>query len=102
MTHFRAFSILKHARNPRRSRLAPENLDAILRLNLNGPNDLSKFSPKKYTDEWLKNHIRIDDMMHEPKKKNIKLGPEQCSSGNEQQQAKEAPANVMSGTSILF
>ena len=71
------------------------------RLNLNGPNDLSKFSPNKYTDDWVKRHMRIDDMMHEPKKKRIRLGSAACSEEGESGNGESTP-NVMSGQSILF
>ena len=95
--------MLKHARNARRSLLSPGSLDAILRLNLNGPNDLSKFSPNPYTEVWVKKHMRIDDMIHEPKRKKIKLGPEACKEAEENnREGEEFPTNVLSGRSIMF
>ena len=99
----RAFSMLKHTRNARRAGLSPESLDSILRLNLNGPNDLSKFSPNIYTEVWIQKHMRIDDIIHEPKKKRIKLAPEPCLKEGEDGNGKESfPSNVLSGRSVLF
>jgi len=43
----RGFSILKHAKYDRRSKLGPENLNAILRLRINGP-DLDNFNAFAY------------------------------------------------------
>lgn len=50
----RGFSTLKYLRGSRRSRLVPRNLDAIMRIKLNGPDDLDYFTSAKYADKWIK------------------------------------------------
>jgi len=52
----RGFSILKHARYDRRSRLSAEHIEDILRLRVNGPGDIQHFDAERYAAHWLQNH----------------------------------------------
>lgn len=56
----RGFSILKHTRYDRRSRLTPEHLQQILAIRINGP-PIEKFQPRKYTLRWLQHHRESSD-----------------------------------------
>lgn len=56
----RGFSILKHTRYDRRSRLTPQHLKQILEIRINGP-PIEKFQPRKYSLKWLSKHIAPDD-----------------------------------------
>jgi hypothetical protein len=44
----RAFSIMKHIKSSRRTRMALKTLDGLMRVSLNGPKDLTKFPAAKY------------------------------------------------------
>lgn len=44
----RGFSTLKYIRGTHRSRSTPKNLDAIMHIKLNGPDDLDYFAAAKY------------------------------------------------------
>lgn len=59
----RAFSILKHIKYDRRSSLTSAHLDDLLRIRINGPNDVSKFSAARYARAWVNkyNHMLTDD-----------------------------------------
>lgn len=50
----RGFSTLKYVEDTRRRRLTPQNLDAIMRIKLNGPDELDHFAAAKYADKWIK------------------------------------------------
>lgn len=57
----RGFSILKHIRGERRSRLTPQHLDDIMFLRVNGPK-LGDFDPYRYTKAWYADGgMRSDD-----------------------------------------
>ena len=47
----RAFSILSHIRDQRRSRLTPKHIEGLLRIRINGPSP-DKFLPLKYAKTW--------------------------------------------------
>jgi len=49
----RGFSILKHIRYDRRSRLTPDTLKDIMFLRINGPS-VSNFNPQDYVKKWIK------------------------------------------------
>lgn len=58
----RGFSILKYIRDDR-SRLTPTNLDASLRLKINGP-EIVDFPAEKYAKRWVdKNHLPSDSKL---------------------------------------
>lgn len=58
----RGFSIMNHAKYDRRSRLTGSNLEHIMRIRINGPNDMSSFSAAKYAKRWIsEKHYRTDD-----------------------------------------
>lgn len=58
----RGFSIMNHAKYDRRSRLSGSNLDHIMRIRMNGPNDMASFSAAKFAKRWIsENHYRTDD-----------------------------------------
>lgn len=70
----RGFSIMNHIRNKRRKSLTSEHLDALMRVRLNGPNNIERFSAIKYAKAWIKaNHMRTDDPSQQkaPKTTNI-------------------------------
>jgi hypothetical protein len=57
----RAFSIMNHIRTKRRSQLSDQNMEALLRIRLNGPNELERFNPTKYSKLWTSsNHVMSD------------------------------------------
>lgn len=56
----RGFSALKYVRDSHRSRLTPTSLDAIMRIKLNGPDELDYFAASKYARNWVKNHFPTD------------------------------------------
>ena len=47
----RAFSILSHIRDQRRSQLTPKHIEGLLRIRINGPSP-DKFLPLKYAKTW--------------------------------------------------
>lgn len=49
----RGFSMLKYLRDAHRARLTPKNLDAMMRIKVNGPDDLSNFAAAKYAKKWI-------------------------------------------------
>lgn len=58
----RGFSIMNHIRTSRRSRLGPESLDALMRVRINGPNNIDRFAASKYAKKWIEeNHMKTDD-----------------------------------------
>ena len=57
----RAFSVLAHIRNKRRSRLKPTSVDALIRIRMNGSKKLEEFNAAKYAKSWLAmGHSRTD------------------------------------------
>lgn len=56
----RGFSALKYIRDSHRSRLSPSSLDAIMRIKLNGPDELDHFTAAKYARKWVQNHYPTD------------------------------------------
>lgn len=57
----RGFSTLNNIRNPRRSSLSPAHMNDIMRIKLNGPDEIEKFIAVKYARKWVDNHMRTDD-----------------------------------------
>lgn len=58
----RGFSTLNYIRNSRRSRLTAEHLEDIMRIKLNGPDDIDKFSASKYASKWVRaGRMRTDN-----------------------------------------
>lgn len=58
----RGFSIMNHIKYDRRSRLTGGNLENLLRIRINGPDDLDSFSAIKYAKRWVsEKHYRTDD-----------------------------------------
>lgn len=62
----RGFSVLKYIRDDHRSRLTSENLDHVLRIKLNGPDEIADFQAEKYAKRWLdKGHIATDSQAYQ-------------------------------------
>lgn len=59
----RGFSALKYIRDSHRSRLSPTSLDAIMRIKMNGPDELDHFAAVKYARKWVENHHPTDYLM---------------------------------------
>lgn len=58
----RGFSTLNYVRNDRRTKLTKDNLENVMRIKLNGPDELDKFGAVKYAEKWIKaGHMRTDD-----------------------------------------
>lgn len=58
----RGFSIMNHIKYDRRSRLSATHLEDLLRIRINGPNDIVQFSAQKYAKRWIQEkHIRTDE-----------------------------------------
>lgn len=58
----RGFSVMNHVRNDRRKRLSGEHLEDIMRIKLNGPDDISRFGAAKYADWWVRaGKMKTDD-----------------------------------------
>lgn len=58
----RGFSTLNYIRNDRRKCLSGGHLEDIMRIKLNGPEDLNKFGASKYAAQWIREgHLRTDD-----------------------------------------
>lgn len=58
----RGFSSLKYIRNDHRTALSPNHLEDIMRIKLNGPDDIDKFAATKYAKKWInEGHLRTDD-----------------------------------------
>ena len=49
----RGFSTLEYIRDTHRSRLTPRNLAAMMRININGPDELDYFEAAKYARKWI-------------------------------------------------
>jgi len=45
---------MKYLRDSRRSRLVPQHFDAMMRIKLNGPDELDYFPAARYADKWIK------------------------------------------------
>jgi len=60
-------------RGDRRTRLTPAHLEDLMRIKINGPNELEKFPAHKYAKKWVEaKHIRTDDPSNVKKtKKNL-------------------------------
>lgn len=69
----RGFSTLKYIRDTHRSRLTPESLDAVLRIKLNGPDELEYFAAAKYASKWVRKHMPSDAISGSSKKNTAKL-----------------------------
>lgn len=68
----RGFSTLKYIRDDHRNRLTPKNMDAIMRLKINGPDDLANFPAEKYAKKWIDGgHLPTDKNIQIRTKKNI-------------------------------
>ncbi len=68
----RGFSVMNHVRTKRRSRLNGDTLDAILRIRINGPKELSKFDAPSYARWWrLANHMLSDSKKQIRKEKSM-------------------------------
>lgn len=68
----RGFSVLKYIRDEHRSRLTPQNLDTILRIKLNGPDEIADFPAEKYARRWVnKGHLMSDSHLHSQKTENL-------------------------------
>ena len=65
----RGFSIMNHVRTSRRSKLSPAHLEALLRLRINGPNNLRNFNAFKYAKKWVEAHQLTDDPKQQRKKR---------------------------------
>ena len=70
----RSFSIMNHIRNKRRSRLAPDLLDALMKIRLNGVDELDSWPANEYANLWVKEHLRADDQTGVSKQKTPNLG----------------------------
>lgn len=57
----RGFSIMNHILTSRRMSLTSEHVDDLLRVRINGPDDLREFSAEKYASIWVRGHKRSDD-----------------------------------------
>ena len=68
----RAFSILSHIRDQRRSKLIPYHLEGLMRIRLNGPKP-ELFAPLKYAKTWT--GILTDDPVNQKKKKTTQSEP---------------------------
>ena len=44
------------------NRLSPKTVENILRVRINGPADLKQLKAEKYAKEFLKIHVRPDDL----------------------------------------
>ena len=56
-------SSLKWIRNDRRSRLTARNIENIMRVKINGNDDLSRFHALELAKKWVATgHLRADDM----------------------------------------
>jgi hypothetical protein len=65
----RSFSIMNHIKYDRRARLTSENLDHIMRLRINGPEQLDRFPAAKYARAWVdKGHMKTDDPARQRKR----------------------------------
>ena len=57
----RAFSILFHIRSKRRSTLAPDTIQNLMRIRLNGPKNIQKFPALEYAKVWIKQNNMLTD-----------------------------------------
>lgn len=60
---------MNHIRSSRRASLEPSTIDALMRIRINGPDEMEQFKAYKYAKAWIKNHLRTDDPQHRTKKK---------------------------------
>ena len=68
----RGFSIMNHIRTNRRASLAPETIDAMMRIRINGPNNLENFKAELYSKQWVdQNHMKSDALLRLPKKRKL-------------------------------
>ena len=53
---------MNHIRTKRRSRLSPEMLEALMRIRLNGVNNLGEWPTYSYARLWIREgHMKADD-----------------------------------------
>lgn len=65
---------MNHAKYDRRSRLSGANLENIMRIRINGPNDMALFSAVKFAKRWISDgYYRTDDPKAVVKKMGSKL-----------------------------
>lgn len=58
----RGFSVMNHIKSPRRSTITNAHMEDMMRIRLNGVDEIEKFPATKYAHKWIKqNHIRTDD-----------------------------------------
>lgn len=72
----RGFSIMNHIRTDRRSRLTPEHLTDIMRIRINGPDEIEQFAGTRYAENFVvkENHFRTDaDIRKTPKRTNLNV-----------------------------
>lgn len=71
----RGFSIMNHIRGDgRRSRLSPEHLQDIVRIRVNGPDEIEQFPAVRYAKAWVdSNHMLSNDPTFTNHKKTEKL-----------------------------
>lgn len=90
----RGFSIMNHIKYDRRSRLSPKHLEALLRIRINGPDDMNTFVAIKYARRWVnENRIRTDD----PNNKDKAVVGTKLESGNT-----KSNNNILTARSNLF
>ena len=70
----RAFSLLSHIRNQRRSQLTAYHIDTMLWIHLNGPK-VGEFLPLKYAKSWVEKNRLLTDDPNYIKKKRTKVDP---------------------------
>lgn len=71
----RGFSILKYIRDMHRTRLTPKNLDALLRIKINGPDDFNHFVAEKYAKQWIEDgHMATDNKMGSRRDSSFNIG----------------------------
>lgn len=61
----RGFSIMNHIKSSRRSVLTRKHVEDLMRIRINGPNGLEKFAAHKYASEFIKTHLRTDDLRYQ-------------------------------------
>jgi len=58
----RGFSYLSQLVNRQRFQFLPTTVENLVRVYLNGPDDLMNFYPRKYSKLWLKKHHLVDTL----------------------------------------
>lgn len=58
----RGFSVMNHIKNKRRARLTAKHMEDIMRIRLNGVDELEKFPAARYARDFInEKHIKTDD-----------------------------------------